>query len=75
MLVTLAPPASGQPAGTSGSTVKPARFDRPPIIDGRLDDEAWAAAAPIADFRQVHPGDNIPPSEETETPLRSCCVT
>lgn len=66
MLVTLAPPASGQPAGTSGSTVKPARFDRPPIIDGRLDDEAWAAAAPIADFRQVHPGDNIPPSEETE---------
>src|SRR3990170_1282567 len=42
------------------------RFEKAPVIDGNLDDAAWAAAAVLKDFYQVHPGDNIAPSKPTE---------
>ncbi len=42
------------------------RFDRPPVIDGKLDDEVWKHAAVLKDFYQVQPGDNIAPSKPTE---------
>lgn len=42
------------------------RTATPPIIDGRLDDAAWRDAAVIADFRQVAPLENAPPTERTE---------
>jgi hypothetical protein len=42
------------------------RFDKPPVIDGKLDDEAWKHAAVFKDFYQVSPGDNIAPSRPTE---------
>ena len=38
----------------------------PPVIDGRLDDEAWRNAAHTDAFRQVYPGENTAPTERTE---------
>ncbi|MEK6303140.1 MAG: DUF5916 domain-containing protein [Acidobacteriota bacterium] len=42
------------------------RFEKPPVIDGKLDDEMWKTAAVLADFYQTQPGDNIAPSHATE---------
>lgn len=42
------------------------RFDKPPVIDGKLDDEVWKQAVVITDFLQTNPGDNIAPSRPTE---------
>src|SRR5437016_9249081 len=53
------PPEKAQP-------VKMPRFDKPPVIDGKLDDEAWKQAAVLKDFYQTQPGDNIAPSKPTE---------
>ena len=44
-------------------------FDKPPAIDGKLDDEVWKQAIVLKDFYQVQPGDNIPPSKPTEVML------
>lgn len=35
----------------------------PPVIDGRLDDDAWRTAAHTDAFRQVYPGENTDPTE------------
>jgi hypothetical protein len=45
------------------------RILEPVVIDGRLDDAAWAAARPVADFRQVSPDDGAVGSEKTEVRL------
>jgi hypothetical protein len=42
------------------------RFDHPPIIDGKLDDEVWNKAVLLRDFYQFQPGDNIAPTQATE---------
>jgi hypothetical protein len=42
------------------------RFEKPPVIDGHLEDDAWRQAAIFRDFQQVEPGDNTPPSHPTE---------
>jgi hypothetical protein len=42
------------------------KFDKPPVIDGKLDDEVWQKAAVLKDFYQIQPGDNTPPSKPTE---------
>ncbi len=42
------------------------RFDKPPVIDGKLDDEVWKQAIVLRDFLQISPGDNIAPSRPTE---------
>ncbi len=42
------------------------RFDKPPVIDGKLDDEVWKQAVVLKDFYQINPGDNIAPSKATE---------
>jgi hypothetical protein len=46
--------------------VRVARFDKVPVIDGKLDDEIWKSAALLKDFSQIQPGDNIAPSAKTE---------
>src|SRR5262245_1379501 len=56
------PPEKAQP-------VKMPRFDKPPVIDGKLDDEAWKHAVVLKDFYQIQPGDNIAPSKPTEVML------
>src|SRR5215213_1583987 len=43
-----------------------ARFENPPVIDAKLDDEAWQKATVLKDFYQTNPGDNTPPSFPTE---------
>jgi hypothetical protein len=42
------------------------RFDKAPVIDGKLDDEVWKQAVVLKDFLQASPGDNIAPSKPTE---------
>src|SRR5438874_10066399 len=42
------------------------RLAKPPVIDGKLDDEAWKQAAVLKEFYQTQPGDNIAPSKPTE---------
>lgn len=41
------------------------RASSAPVIDGRLDDDAWIDAARIDDFHQVDPSDGAPPTEIT----------
>src|SRR5258706_16140690 len=56
------PPEKAQP-------VRVPKFDKAPLIDGKLDDEVWQHAAVLKDFYQIQPGDNIPPSKPTEVLL------
>jgi len=42
------------------------RAPRPPVIDGRLTDEVWAAAEVLSDFTQVDPDEGQPATERTE---------
>ena len=42
------------------------KFDKPPTIDGKLDETIWQTAAVFKDFYQIQPGDNVPPSKPTE---------
>lgn len=49
--------------------VKLPLFAKPPLIDGKLDDDVWKNAAVLKDFYQVQPGDNIAPSKPTEVML------
>jgi hypothetical protein len=43
-----------------------ARFEKPPTIDGKLDEEVWRTAAVFKDFYQIDPGDNTAPTKPTE---------
>jgi hypothetical protein len=56
------PPEKAQP-------VRMPKFDKAPVIDGKLDDEIWKQATVLKDFYQVQPGDNIAPSKPTEVML------
>ena len=49
-----------------GKSIDAFQVDAPPIIDGRLDDDAWAFATPIQDLHQVNPQEYDPPSEKSE---------
>ena len=65
-----APPKADSPAGKrnivlppeKSQPVKLPRFEKAPLIDGKLDDEVWTHAVVLKDFYQVQPGDNIAPS-------------
>lgn len=46
--------------------VKVTLFDKPPVIDGKLDDEVWKSAAVFKDFYQWRPSDTSPASARTE---------
>src|SRR6185295_13970734 len=66
-----AKPAGGKPA-LPPEKINPVRlpaFAKPPVIDGKLDDEVWKSAAVLKDFYQIQPGDNIAPSRPTEVML------
>ncbi|MEP6570001.1 MAG: DUF5916 domain-containing protein [Acidobacteriota bacterium] len=53
------PPEKAQP-------VKLTLFAKPPVIDGKLDDEVWKSAALFKDFYQWRPSDSSPASARTE---------
>ena len=42
------------------------RLDKPPVIDGKLNDDVWKQAVLLKDFYQINPGDNTAPSMPTE---------
>jgi Domain of unknown function (DUF5916) len=46
-----------------------ARVTTAPVIDGRLDDEAWRSGTPITDFVQRELNEGVPASEPTEVRL------
>jgi hypothetical protein len=45
--------------------IRIARFEKAPVIDGKLDDDVWKQAAIFKDFVQTKPGDNTAPSRAT----------
>src|SRR5256712_1173522 len=52
--------------GLIPQTVTAVRVPGAPVLDGKLDDPAWAlAAAPVTDFRQTDPEEGKPASEST----------
>jgi hypothetical protein len=68
-----APATGGEPAKRAvtvppekAKPIKLARFETPPVIDGKLDDAVWQTATVFKDFLQVQPGDNIAPTQPTE---------
>jgi hypothetical protein len=52
--------------GLAPPTVLAVRVDHAPLIDGRLDDPAWALATPITQLVQTDPEEGNPVSESTE---------
>jgi hypothetical protein len=42
------------------------KIEKPPVIDGKLDDEVWKNGVVFKDFYQRSPGDNTAPSKPTE---------
>jgi Carbohydrate family 9 binding domain-like/Domain of unknown function (DUF5916) len=49
--------------------VKMILFEKPPTIDGKLDDDIWKTAVLLKDFYQIQPGDNLIPQNKTEVRL------
>jgi CubicO group peptidase (beta-lactamase class C family) len=43
-----------------------AKLDRPPVMDGTLNDPAWRSASVFTDFKTLHPQAGKDPSERTE---------
>src|SRR5688500_13980422 len=46
--------------------VRAARTARPPVVDGQLSEETWAAATPVSGFTQRDPEEGKPATEATE---------
>lgn len=49
--------------------VRITRFEKAPVIDGKLDDEVWKQAVPLKDFYDIDPGDTVPSQLRTEVLL------
>jgi len=64
--------AAGSPAAAQSAPPAPAgevralRAARPPVIDGRLNDEVWTQVEPASGFTQRDPNEGAPASEHTE---------
>src|SRR3712207_7804467 len=54
------------PYTTLFRSVRVAKLDKAPVIDGKLDDEIWKSASLLKDFSQIQPGDNLAPTAKTE---------
>ena len=63
-----AAPVRGMPPlpPEKASPVHITRFDKQPVIDGKLDEEVWKSAVVLKDFYQFYPGDNTAPTGATE---------
>lgn len=74
---TIAPSALKGAAAPRSEVVPPEKlrpvtlshFDKPPVIDGLLDDEVWKDSTVLKEFYQIQPGDNLAPSKPTEVRL------
>jgi hypothetical protein len=66
-LVAAAPSAAAQEAAPARRQARAERVTgRPPAIDGRLDDAAWAQAAPVGELVQKLPTEGAAPTAATE---------
>lgn len=64
----IVPRATGSNVGLPPEKAQPLRlkrFEKPPVIDGKLDEEVWQSAGVLSDFYQTNPGDNTAPSYPT----------
>jgi Domain of unknown function (DUF5916)/Carbohydrate family 9 binding domain-like len=59
-------PAQGSDGARSVPTVSAIRIDRPPVVDGRLDDPAWRSAMIVTGLVQSDPDEGRAVSESTE---------
>jgi len=71
LLATLTPQAPANDStppsvGRAPQVVTAIRADRPPSVDGRLDDPAWTLAPAVTDLRQTDPDEGAAVSESTE---------
>jgi hypothetical protein len=57
------PTGAARAASSAGTAVRTAR---PPVIDGRADDDVWKLAPPMTGFRQFQPGEDLDPTFATE---------
>lgn len=66
-LVVVSTPLCAQlPHANAPRVAVAVRTDRPPKLDGTLDDPAWSSAPVVADFRQKEPLETQPATEKTE---------
>lgn len=66
LLLPAAAAALGPGAGPgAGTFIRAARIERPPRLDGRLEDPVWELAEPFAAFVQNFPDEGALPSEVT----------
>jgi Domain of unknown function (DUF5916)/Carbohydrate family 9 binding domain-like len=61
-LNVVVPPEKAQP-------VRIVKFEKPPVIDGKLEDGVWKQAAILKDFYQIDPNENVAPLKPTEVLL------
>ena len=59
-------PAEAQLVDATGKRIDAFMVDEPPVLDGKLDDDAWAFATIITDLHQVVPDEYAPPSEASQ---------
>ena len=64
--MAFASPAGAQLVDFSGKRIDAFMVDEPPVLDGVLDDDAWAFGAVITDLHQVTPEEFSPPSEDSQ---------
>ncbi|MBI1852263.1 MAG: carbohydrate binding family 9 domain-containing protein [Planctomycetes bacterium] len=58
--------AIGVSSGTERPVATALRVDRPPVIDGRLDEPVWSQAPSIGPFTQQEPDEGAPPTQPTD---------
>lgn len=66
LLLAFASPARAQMVDFSGKRIDAFMVDEPPVLDGVLDDDAWAFGAVITDLHQVTPEEFSAPSEDSQ---------
>ena len=70
LLQASAPPSDSgtlrHPNGIVPPVATAVRAERAPVLDGRLDDAAWARATPVTDLTQSDPKEGQPATERTE---------
>jgi hypothetical protein len=59
------PVVAAQPPVAERPRIRAVRTAQPPVIDGKLEDAAWARAVPSDTFTQHFPDEGAPPSERT----------
>ncbi len=66
VFLAMSPTAFGADTAILEKSAVAARADTAPIIDGVLDDAAWAGATVIEDLLQAKPAEYDPPTEKTQ---------